>query len=146
MKLTPTQARNKIRQELDKGNGAYICARFYDVCVKSGVLHVSYDCDTWEPVAPGSEIRNGHGRAFFTYEPEQAYTRLVVASVQGLKHPAWVEAFPVGGVVEVVRETATFFIIAALGIEQKVSKSTLLIAGHAQGGHVVQFKTIEAGI
>lgn len=69
MTLTPVQARNKIRQELDKGNGAYISARFYDVRVSAGVLQVSYDFKTWTDVAPGSEFRNYNGRPLFTYEP-----------------------------------------------------------------------------
>lgn len=144
MKLTPIQARNKVAKELDKGNGAYIDARFYKVRVSAGVLQVSYDFETWTNVAPGSEIRNGHGRAIFVYEPDNSYKRLTVVSALGI-HPGyeWVNAFQVGHVVEVVRETATQYIIAPMGFEQKVYKSTGMLAGYKGSKHSIEFKVTE---
>lgn len=145
MKLTPTQARNKIRQELDKGNGIYIDTRFYDVRVKAGILQVS-DFNSWFNVAPGSEFRNGHGRAMFTYEPDDSYKRLAIVSASGIASATWEQTFQAGAVVEVVRETATQYVIAPLGFEQRVSKATCLLMGYKGSHHSVQFKVIETPI
>ena len=145
MKLTPTQARNKIRQELDRGNGAYMAARFYDVRVSAGFLQVSYDFESWEDVAPGSEVRNGHGRALFTYEPETDYKALIVvaasiANPESVAGKPWAETFKAGAVIEVVRETATQFIISPLGFEQRVYKSTGMLVGYKGSKSSVKFK------
>lgn len=139
MKLTPTQAANKIREHLAQGNGIYIDSRFYQVRVKAGVLQVS-DFNNWFDVAPGSVFRSTHGRDLFKYEPEEPTNTLTVVSVSGLKHPAWVEAFEVGATIEVIRETATQYVIFALDLEQRVSKKTGQIMG-ANGGHFVQFES-----
>jgi hypothetical protein len=74
----------------------------------------------------------------FTYEPDAGYKSLTVAECQGVNHPEWLAAFPVGEPVEVVRETATFYIIAPMGFEQKVSKASLRMAGLKKSS--VQFK------
>lgn len=147
MKLTPTQARNKIRKELDKGNGAYIDARFFNVRVSADVLQVSYDFKTWADVAPGSEIRNGHGRAFFTYELDGSYKRLVIISTGGIdgaiwEGAEWADVFQVGNTVEVVRETATQYVIAPLGFEQRVNKATCLLVNAKGSKHYIEFEVI----
>lgn len=129
MKLTPAQAAHKIQVELAKGNGAYIDTRFYKVRVKAGVLQVSYDFANWVAVTPGSEFRSYFGTVLFTYEPDHSYKRLIVTETVKVVHPEWLEAFEVGEHIEVVRETAQFFIIAPMGFDQKVSKATLRISG-----------------
>lgn len=138
MKLTPMQAANKVRDHLALGNGIYIDARFYQVRVKAGVLQVS-DFNSWFDVEPGSVFRGSHGQTLFTYEPVDTYKRLTVTMVSGLKHQAWIDAFTVGEAVEVLRETATQYVIQPLGHEQRVSKKTGRIMG-ANGGHFVQFE------
>lgn len=148
MKLTPVQARNKIRQELDKGNGAYIVARFYDVRVSSGVLQVSYDFKTWTDVPPGSEFRNYWGSAMFTYEPDDNYKRLVVVSTGGIDGAtwagaAWADVFYVCSTIEVVRETATQYVIAPLGFEQRVKKATGMLASYKGSKHHVELQLVE---
>lgn len=154
MRLTPMQARNKIRQELDKGNGAYINSRFYNVRVFAGILQVSYDFKTWTDVAPGSEFRNYWGSAMFTYEPDDSYKRLTVVAANIVNAESWAgkpwaETFQAGAVVEVVRETATQYVIAPMGFEQKVYKATGLLVGYKGSKSSVEFKvsqSVEVGV
>jgi hypothetical protein len=151
MKLTPVQARNKIRQELDKGNGAYIDARFYNVRVSAGVLQVSYDFKTWTDVKPGSEFRNYWGSAMFTYELETNYKALTVVSASFYNPDSefvkpWAETFQAGAMIEVVRETATLYVIAPMGFEQKVNKSTGLLVAYKGSKTSVQFQAPGAGV
>lgn len=124
MRLTPIQARDKIRQELNKGHGVYIAGRWFDVRVHQGKLQVS-DFHHWHDVEPGSEFRDPHGRTLFKYEPEQVYPRLVVESVG----PRTGNMFSPGDVVEIVRESTMYYVISPGLIELKVSKKTLLIGG-----------------
>lgn len=147
MKLTPTQARNMIRKELDKGNGIYIGSRFFDVRVKAGVLQVS-DFNSWFDVPTGSVFRNGHGRDMFTYELDASYKRLQVvtahiANGSSWAGSPWVETFQVGAVVEVLRETATQYVISPMGFELKVSKDTGLLAGYKGSKHRVEFEVVQ---
>lgn len=134
MKLTPTQARDKIRLELNKGNGIYIHGRWFDVRVHEGKLQVS-DFHHWHDVEPGAGFRNAHGRDLFTYEPDYGYKRLIVVSA----NEATFDMFAPGAQIEVTRETAQFYIISPGLGEIKVSKKTLLVGGNsiARG---VQFK------
>lgn len=134
MKLTPTQARNVIRKELNKGNGIYIASRWFDVRVHEGKLQLS-DFNHWRDVEPGSEFRNGHGRTLFTYEPDLGYKRLTVVSA----NEETFDMFRPGAEFEVLRETAQFYVISPYLGEIKVSKKTLLVGGNtiARG---VQFK------
>lgn len=131
MKLTPIQARDKIREELNKGNGIYIDSRFFDVRVFNCVLQVSWRENEWFNVEPGSQFRSYWGTALFTYEPSFDYKRFVVETTTGKLH----QQLPERTVVEVVRETAQYFIISPLGEELKVSKATLKVvnAGPAKG-------------
>lgn len=139
MKLTPTQARIRIRQELNKGNGIYIDCRFFDVRVKAGVLQVS-DFNSWFDVEPGSEFRNGHGQALFTYEPDDSYKRLEVVAAIGIENTHSAEVYTAGNTVEVLRETLTQYVISAVhNYEMRVSKATLLLMGLKKGMRV-QFK------
>lgn len=137
MKLTPIQARDKIREELNKGNGIYINCRFFDVRVIDGVLQVSQGSQIWHTVEAGSEFRSYWNSALFTYEPNFDYKRLVVESTTGMLH----KSLPEGSTVEVVRETAQYLIISPLGEELKVSKATLKVvtAGSAKG---IQFQKV----
>jgi hypothetical protein len=137
MKLTPTQARIKIRQELDKGNGIYIDARFFDVRVKGGVLQVS-DFNSWSDVEAGSVFRNGNNRTLFTYEPDNSAKRLAVVSANGLA-AGEAEAFQEGETFEVLRETATQYVILPCGTEKRVNKISLRLAGF-RAGFGVQFQ------
>lgn len=142
MKLTPTQARDKIRQELDKGNGAYINSRFYNVRVSAGILQVSYDFKTWADVAPGSEFRTYWGTAMFTYEPETTGKHLTVVWANGLVNDKWQEAFEVGNDHEITRETTTQYIISPLGFDIRINKSTLLAKGF-RTGYGIRFEVTE---
>lgn len=134
MKLTPIQARNLIRQELNKGHGIYIDSRFYDVRVKSGKLQVS-NFNSWFDVAPGSEFRNPHGRALFTYEPDEGYSRLLVVSVP----ESATSILQPGDACEIIRETALFYIVSPHLGELKVSKKTLIVGG-SSAARGAQFK------
>lgn len=127
MKLTPTQAANKIREHLNHGNGIYIDGRYYAVRVKAGILQVS-NFNNWFDVKPGAEFRGSHGQTLFVYEPVEPTNTLTVLWCD-VKHSVWIETFQPGEVVEVVRETATQYVIAPMGFEQRVSKATRRITG-----------------
>lgn len=138
MKLTPTQARDLIRQELNKGHGIYIDGRYFDVRVKSGKLQVS-DFNSWFDVAPGSEFRNPHGRTLFKYEPDEGYKRLSVVSVP----ESATDFLQPGDACEIIRETALFYVVSPHLGELKVSKKTLLVGGNS-AARGLQFKVPQA--
>jgi hypothetical protein len=59
---------------------------------------------------------------------------LVITWTRGLTdNPKWTETFQRGKVVEVKRETNTFYLIAPMGFEQKVSKKSGLLTGFKDG-------------
>lgn len=145
MKLTPSQACAMVREELNKCNGIYIDSRFFEVRVFNCVLQVSQSPDIWHDVAPGSAFRSYWNKPLFTYEPVSDYKQLTVLWSAGLNDDKLSEVLAAGCTVEVVRETATQYVIAPLGVELRVSKKSERLQGYkkAEG---VQFQKVENSV